>query len=738
MNLKDFLPNKEKSPELFWSLVIEQGWVQAGIWYIGEPSAEVVSIGPGTVWETPDELIDAVDAALSSAVQKLPEHYTEPTKTVFGVTSSWVKDGEITEEKLTVIKKICADLSLTPVGFVVLSEAIAHLYKSEEGSPLSAIILGLGKDTLEISVFQMGNLVGTTQVAKSVSLIDDVKEGLTRFDGASPLPSRFVVYDGKGGELAEAKETLMQEVWEDSQGDASTKGVKFLHTPKAEILVTDRKVLATSLAGANEIGNVAFIKSNESPVEEIVAESVANDKDLTQETTSAEDLGFALGQDVTLNTPNVENVVQIPQPQAQRVMQQEAYGTQFNTESKASEYFQKTKNIFHNFSHKIFSRQNTPPTGKKPLIAFGAILGIILIAGFLSWWFLPKADVTIYASPKAFQQEVEVTFNTNGEFDPTKGIIPSQVVTSQVSGDKTKTTTGKKTIGDKAKGTVQIQNGTAFPINIQSSTFLVSSGNLKFAMDSSASVSAALSPTSPGTTVVSVTADLIGSGYNLAKGEVFKIGNYPKAEVDGTSTADFSGGSSQEIAAVGKEDQTALVTQLEDELTQKVKADLLGKVSEGSIFIDDLAGLNNISETFDHKIGDEASSLKLSLKVEAKAVMADKTKLLEYARGILKDKIPSGFVLRDSQIDFKFVFIDEEDGNFNYRLVVSANFLPEISTNNLIKQIAGKTSTVVEKYLTNIPGFTRASIVLKPQLPGFLGTLPHIHKNITIQITAEK
>ena len=73
MNLKDFLATREKPPELYWSLIIEPGWVQAGIWYIGATAAEVVGISPGAAWQTEEELTGAVDAALSSSVQQLPE-----------------------------------------------------------------------------------------------------------------------------------------------------------------------------------------------------------------------------------------------------------------------------------------------------------------------------------------------------------------------------------------------------------------------------------------------------------------------------------------------------------------------------------------------------------------------------------------------------------------------------------------------------------------------------------------
>ncbi len=728
MNLKDFLEKKEKPPELLWSIVIEEGWVQAGVWYIGEKAAEVISISSPTAWEEDEELVGAVDTTLSSSVQKLPEDYQEPNKTVFGVSSSWVKDGEISEEYLGKIKKVCTELSLTPVGFVVLPEAIAHLYKSEEGTPVSAIVLGLGIEFLEISVFKLGNLVGTTQVARSVSLVEDVVEGLSRFEGATPLPSRFILFDGKEAQLEEAKEVLMQAEW--SENEKST----FLHAPKVEILSSDRKVLAVSLAGANEIGNVAQVVVQEnSPEPEIISEETENIHPIVEDKTTAEDLGFVIGEDVSSHPQPI--VAPIPTPPTNPTPQVE-----FNPQHQAEDIYKKTKNIFHNFSAKYFTNKpNISLQNKKqPLIIFLSLLALLIVGLGLLWWFYPKAEVLIYVTPKTFEQETQIAFSTDGQFDASTGVIPAQTLTTKVSGDKTKSTTGTKTVGERAKGTVQIQNGTAFPINLTAGTLLTSSGNLKFSLDSTASVSAALSPSSPGTATVNVTADSIGADYNLAKDEIYKVGNYPKAEVDAKATADFSGGSSTQISAVSKEDQTSLEDDLRTELTQKANGELTQEVLDNQIFIEDLAIVEVASENFDHKVGDQADTVKLTLAIDATAIAADREKLLEYARGVLKDKIPSGFVLRDSQINFKFTFIDQVDSNFNYKVVMSANFLPGVNTDSIVKQISGRTPEVVEDFLSKVPGFSRASITLKPKLPGFFGTLPRVHKNIVIEISADR
>ena len=713
MNIKEFFTNKESPPELFWSLIIEPGWVQAGIWYIGPTAANVIGVGPGAAWETEEELLGATDAALSSSIAKLPEEYKEPNKTVFGVPSSWVTGGEIKEEYISKIKNICTELSLTPVGFVVLNEAIAHLFKSEEGVPLNAVVVGLGSQFLEISIFKLGNLAGSTSVARSVSLTDDVIEGLTRFEGASPIPSRIIVFDGKEGELEEAKQSLMGASWEGSDK------IKFLHTPKVEILTPERKVLATSLAGAAEIGNVTAVISKGDPETgpgPLPPQNLEN-IEVPKEEINPEELGFAVNEDVSL-----KQTVPVEAPARPTI--------------KVNEYVQKTKSLFHNFSVALPIKEFF--SGKKSFLSIAVILIILGIGFGVFWWFFPKAKVSIVVTPKKFEQEVDVSFSTTGESDIQSGIISAQEITAEVSGDKTQPTTGKKVVGDRAKGSVQIQNGTAFPINLATGTFLVSSGNLKFTIDNSASVSAALSPSSPGNTSVSVTSDAIGSEYNLAKDEIFKVGNYPKAEVDASAVSDFSGGSSREILAVDKNDQASLETALKDELSQNAGEDISLKVSDDQIFVDDLAGIDISSENFDHKIGDEAGNLKLDLSVKARGVAADRAKFLEFAREVLKDKIPAGFVLRDSQIVFKFKFVDESDGKLNYKVTLSANFLPEVKTDEIIKQISGRTPSVARNYLSGIPGFVRAEVKLTPALPGPFGNLPRVSSNISVEITAEQ
>ena len=683
---------EKKVKDLYWAIVLEQGWIQAGVWEITDGKAEVISVSPVTPWETDSEVVGASDAALSSAIQLLPEGTGEPSKTVFGVPPSWVDKGQIKEEYLQIIKKICTELSIEPSGFVVLSEAISHLIKVEEGSAVNAIIAGFGKDSLELSVFKLGNLVGTTQVARSVSFFDDVKEGLSRFVLEEGLPSRVVIYDGKEGELENIKDALMAANWE------SVEKVKFLHTPKIEIFSPEKKVTAVALAGAAEIAGVKEVVQKE------IQNIVTPEKSL-----SPQELGFVVGEDIAS-----KHSIQEPVLKPKR----------FNIGS--------LKRIFSFFKVPKIS-------GKKNLVLFGSVAGFSLILFLLFWIFVPKANIKIYVSPKRFEEKVETTIlKDSGSTNLESKIIAGKVVSVTVSGEKTKSTTGTKKIGDKAGGSVNIQNGTGSILKLPGGTLVTAANNLKFSLVTSASISAALSPSTPGTYVVEVKAEDIGAEYNLAKNEVFSVGNYSKSEVDAVSTTDFTGGSSRDISAVSSSDTTNLLSNLTTELSINAKKNLLSEISSDQLLVEDSLVATASSKVFSNKVGDEASNIKLSLDLKTSAISVLKKDLTDLSLNVLSGEIPSDFYLDPANLNYGFTKLKDLSSASLFNLTITANFLPKEDLSLLAKAASGKSTAAVEEIFSKIPGFVTAEINIEPNLPWIFGYLPKLSKNISIEILSEK
>lgn len=697
MDLKSIIGKTQENKESFWALLLEQGWISAAIWEVAGEEVKIVSQGSSARWPEEEDLVGSVDTALSSCVTGLPEDYDEPEKTVFGLPSSWIEDGNITPPNLEKLKKVCEDLSLVPSGFVVLSEAIAHFVKANEGSPLSGVTVGISEKSLEIALFKLGKQAGVFEVSRSVSVVEDLVEGLVRFGTDEVFPSRIVIYDGKDADLEDVRSALSDAPWD------SIEKIKFLHTPKIDVISPSEKIEAVCLAGGSEIAGVTKVagkrEENFSSIPDDVQNISEPDSNLT-----AQDLGF------------VQNTTSVPIPPI----------TPPTSEKKDIFPTKKFNLKFPKVNIKKPKIKLPSGSGKKPLIVGLVSVVVFLIAGFLFWWFYPTASVTVFVSPKKLDETMQITLGED---------FSSRTVSEEVADEKTKSTTGTKLVGERATGSVKIQNGTANTINLDIGTIVSSSNDMKFVTESTASISAALSPSSPGVATVEVKAYDIGSEYNLAKDEVFKIGNYPKADVDAISTDDFSGGSSRQISAVSEEDIEELENSLTQELVRKATKNFTEKISSEELLIDSSLTTKTDSIDFSNKVGDEASTLKLSLSLTVTGRVVSKKDLIGKTTTVLQGKIPTGFVLRDDQLKFKFTQDGDSEDIFDVGVVV--NLLPNVDTDDVAKKVVGKYPQLAREYLSGVPGFIRAEFKIKPLFPGKLGTLPHVVKRIEVGVSAD-
>jgi hypothetical protein len=208
--------------------------------------------------------------------------------------------------------------------------------------------------------------------------------------------------------------------------------------------------------------------------------------------------------------------------------------------------------------------------------------------------------------------------------------------------------------------------------------------------------------------------------------------------MEAKNESSFSGGSSREINAVSKADQDSLLSDLRSEISDGVLDELKSDIANGKIIIDDSLTTTEKDLVYSGKVGDEATSLKLTMNLRASLLTLNKDDVSDLARNTLESKVPNGFVLRDDQLSFEF---DKRSGDSDdrYTLKVSANLLPQVDTEKVRMDVRGKYPPLAKDYFVNeLPGFVRAEITLSPPLPGRLGTLPRVANRIEIQIASER
>jgi hypothetical protein len=682
--------------EYFFSICLEENSIQAAIWTIKNGVADIVSISHSATHEDDETLVTAADSSLSYCIQNLPADATEPTRTVFGVPSSWVDSGQIEKQHLDKIRLLCNKLSLSPTGFVVLPEAIAHLYKAQEKTPISSVLLGIYPQSIDVSIFRLGNLSGSVNVSRSMNISDDVIEGLARFGQMDALPSRFLLYDSKVDDLEEIKQSLIKTDW----GGGHETNVKFLHTPQIEIVEPEAKMAAVSLAGAAEIGqtsNINFESPNKKPTE--IKESESNISEV-EDLVDPAALGFT-----SSFTPTESG-----QTGAQNVMQEiRKERKKFNLKSFS----------FPKFRMEGILKNNS---------TFFAVIVIffILVAGFLAFWFLPRAEVTIFISPQKISGHQNVKFDINASsIDYSKLVVPAKLIAVSATGDKTKTTSGTATVGTPAKGNVTFYN-VGGSTTIPAGTTLTAS-SLQFSLDDDVQIASASGAAQAANAKGNITAKGVGADYNLAAGAYFSVGNFSTSLLQAKNDSALTGGSSREVTAVSKDDISSLTVDLTKSLTSQGKDQLNAKLTPDSILIESTINATPSSATFDHEVGDQANTVKLSETMKVSALSTSKTDLNNLAKQIFASQVKSGYVMNDSQIDYVF---EAKDVSF------MINLLPQLNNAKITSQIAGKGTAQAKKSLSNIDGYSDATIQIKPNIP-FLQFLPHIPDHISIKVEAK-
>lgn len=242
LNLLTKLNQVKPPPEQFLALSVGSETVNSAVWQMDQGQPKIMSVGSVEEWNGEDaKLVAAADASLATALEPIEK---EPEKIIFGLPESWVVDDKIASERQPLLKDLSEKLTLKPIGFVVVTEAIIHWLKQKEGTPPTAILLELSETEVIITLVKVGKSLGSKTVGRSEDLGADVEEGLVRFGHNDSLPSRMIIYDGHL-DLESTRQTLLSYPWQDK--------LPFLHFPKIEILDKDVVIRAISLATASPI-----------------------------------------------------------------------------------------------------------------------------------------------------------------------------------------------------------------------------------------------------------------------------------------------------------------------------------------------------------------------------------------------------------------------------------------------------------------------------------------------------
>lgn len=250
--------------------------------------------------------------------------------------------------------------------------------------------------------------------------------------------------------------------------------------------------------------------------------------------------------------------------------------------------------------------------------AFGFIVVLLLLV-----FIFPKA--TIYLNVKASEEDLNIGFRLATDIQSaskidTKTVLPAKWESKDESVSVEVPATGKKNVGDKAKGTIVVYNRSGKTVNISAGTEFFTSDNKRFVIPKAISVSGAMvsdfGEMIPGKSSTDLEASEGGIAFNI-KPSRFYI----------PSLADVVGNlvyGQTEDAMIGGTDKDAVVVSKDDieKAKQTAKTEIEKKLSEAfgmegeRLFVKGLSTAENSNEVLDKKEGDEADKLKITVNAK--------------------------------------------------------------------------------------------------------------------------
>ena len=380
------------------------------------------------------------------------------------------------------------------------------------------------------------------------------------------------------------------------------------------------------------------------------------------------------------------------------------------------------------------------PKGQKPKIPkkFALIgLGVAALIGLIFFWLnYPKMILSI----KPLAIESAKTFDVvlkDGEVAGLENALGGEQILVEKEETEKFPSTGKKNVGEKATGSVTLENRySTTPYAVGAGTKLTS-GDKVFLTTAAATIPGlTLPPLTPGTTTVGVIAQEAGEQYNIGASN-FTVGGAPAPGAFGTitarSTTAFSGGSTKQVTILQQSDISAAKEKLTATTTEKAKKEFKNKTEGKKIF--DEAIVSEVTEaTPNKKVGTETEEFELNLKMRVWSVAFGEQGFLALSQKNLTDSSDQKELLREGYSqEVKLKKADFNAKQINLEVSAKGFLITKLDREKMKNDLKGKTSNQAKEYLKNIPDLEASDVKMYPSwIAGIFGKSRSVEIKINV------
>lgn len=370
-------------------------------------------------------------------------------------------------------------------------------------------------------------------------------------------------------------------------------------------------------------------------------------------------------------------------------------------------------------------------------------IGLFLLGFGLAAYYLPRAKVSLTVESEPLVKTLELTASTSAQaVSKEQNTIPALEIFTSARRSESSPSSGRKDVGEKAVGVVNIYNKTLSPLTLPAGSLVtkgtIAGDDLRFLTKSSITVPArtpqADSPSGyiPGKGSVEIAAEKIGDGHNLPAKTIFLVAGKSTAEIIAENDDNLSGGSRREVLVVTDEDQKKLFERLSGLIKEDLRQTLLGKLVGGQIIDENSVSFEVLSKSYDKSPSEEAENLSLILEMKAKVLTVSESDLKSLVSGKLSDFVPEGYELFGDEKTVELVEAKLSGGVLNITAKGKGFIIPKIDQEGIRNRLQGKTLDEARNYLGGLTNVSSFKIEQFPNL-GRLSFLPFRADSLTVE-----
>jgi len=368
------------------------------------------------------------------------------------------------------------------------------------------------------------------------------------------------------------------------------------------------------------------------------------------------------------------------------------------------------------------------------------ILGVfIILSAVATFLLLPKATVTVFIPSTDLKKTLTLAVSSQvKQPNLEQNVFPGTLIES--SGEKAGkfTTTGKKDIGTKAKGTITLHNEFDWnPHSFPAGTRLANSSKTFITQNAVTipGVGGNLSNPIYGTVKVDIEAENPGADYNVKAGR-FTILDLPAvqgASIYGQSSSTLAGGDSRQVQVVSQKDYDDAKNSLIKDLTDSVGIDINKKIGDKKLLEKALV-TPDPEVTSSVKVDSEATDFDMTAKLKNQALVYTDSEFQAFIIQIISKDLSSDKMVKIAKSDDLSLTVDKtayDKGQMDLTANVLAKVSDKVSTDKIKQAIIGKKVSEIQGIVKNLSGITQVEVSQQPSW--WLKRLPDLERNINVK-----